>query len=120
MACRVAVGMWLVSALLVLAATETRIHAADDDEPVNFLGLSLEDLMQTELQETSVLGIHTHWGGEWMFGHKLMPMMMSGLRDGTTRRTVEDVLQQYMVVPTSMRMEMHMVEVMYAPSDTLP
>jgi hypothetical protein len=119
MACRVAVGMWLVSALLVLAATETRIHAADDDEPVNFLGLSLEDLMQTELQETSVLRIHTHWGGEWMFGYKLMPMMMSGLRDGTPRRTVEDVLQQYMVAPTSMRMEMHMVEVMYAPSDTL-
>ena len=75
--------------------------------------------MQTDLQEISVLGTHTHLGGEWMIGYKTMPMRMSGNRDGTTRRSVEDVLGQYMVAPTSMRMEMHMVDVMYAPHDTL-
>ena len=82
-----------------------------------FLDLSLEDLMQTDITEYDVLGTHTHLSGEWMIGYQFMPMLMSGIRDGTIRRSPESVLQDYMVVPTGMRMEMHMVNIMYAPSD---
>ena len=98
----------------VAAQTAT---ADTTEEPEGFLGMSLEELMRSDVQEISVLGTHTHLAGEWMIGYKFMPMMMSGTRQGTTRLSTEGVLQQFMVAPTSMQMEMHMLEVMRALSD---
>ena len=105
---------------MALCAHEVTAQTAtidESDDPEGFLGLNLEELMSTDIQQISVLGTHTHLAGEWMIGYKFMPMMMSGIRQGTTRRSTADVLQQYMVAPTSMRMEMHMLEVMRALSD---
>ena len=79
----------------------------------------MKSLIQLDVREINVLGTHTHVRGEWMIGYQFRPMLMSGNRDGTTRRSADDVLQAFMVAPTRMRMEMHMVHVMYAPSDRL-
>ena len=99
-------------------ATAQTATADTTDQPQGFLGMmSLEELMSSDVQEISVLGTHTHLVGEWMIGYKFMPMMMSGTRQGTTRLSTEDVLQQFMVAPTSMQMEMHMLEVMRALND---
>ena len=117
---RLFVCIVLCAAFLGLCAYDVTAQTAtldESDEPEGFLGLSLEDLMSTDVQQISVLGTHTHLAGEWMIGYKFMPMMMSGIRQGTTRRSIADVLQQYMVAPTSMRMEMHMLEVMRALND---
>ena len=100
-----------------LEASALEVTVAEDTQ--DFLDLSLEDLMRTDIKEFDVLGTHTHLGGQWMVGYQFMPMLMSGIRDGTLRRSSESVLQDYMVVPTEMRMEMHMVNVMFAPSDRL-
>ena len=100
------------------SAIEDQIGTGTDDTR-HFLNLSLEELMETEVKQISVLGTHTHLSNEWMIGYQFMPMLMSGIRDGTTRRSPADVLQDFMVTPTRMRMEMHMVNVMYAPSDRL-
>ena len=78
-------------------ATAQTATADTTDQPQGFLGMSLEELMSSDVQEISVLGTHTHLAGEWMIGYKFMPMMMSGTRQGTTRLSTEDVLQQFMV-----------------------
>ena len=44
---------------------------------------------------------------------------MAGNVDGTQRLTSQDVLDDYMVSPLAMTMEMHMVDLMYAPSDAI-
>lgn len=69
-----------------------------------------------------VMGDHVHHQGELMLSFRTMRMSMRGNRDGTRRRTKEQVLRpvgDFMVTPTSMDMEMHMFGVMYAPLEDL-
>ncbi|NRB07639.1 MAG: transporter [Richelia sp.] len=51
-----------------------------------------------------------------MFSYRYMLMRMQGNRDGTDSLSNSEVLQQFMVTPTKMTMEMHMFGAMYAPS----
>ena len=60
---------------------------------------------------------HTHVGGEWMVGYRFMSMKMDGNLDGTSRVSDAEVLSQYAITPTSMNMQMHMIDIMYAPRD---
>jgi len=68
---------------------------------------------------------HTHPAGMWMVNYKFMHMDMSGLRDGTTNVDQSSVgfmrnkPYNYMMIPTSMTMDMHMVMVMYGITDRL-
>ncbi|MDR4507017.1 MAG: transporter [Candidatus Brocadiaceae bacterium] len=66
-----------------------------------------------------VMGDHTHEAGTWMFSYRYMHMDMDGNRKGTDQSTDKEVLQDFMVVPTSMTMDMHMFGAMYSPSDKL-
>ncbi len=67
----------------------------------------------------SVMGDHTHHKGEWMFGYKFMNMNMEGLQQGQDNIESSEVFNKYMVSPSKMTMQMHMLGVMYAPSDKL-
>lgn len=69
-----------------------------------------------------VMGDHIHAKGEIMFSYRYMRMNMEGTRDGTDGVADADVVAPngpygYMVTPTSMPMDMHMVGFMVAPSD---
>lgn len=71
-----------------------------------------------------VMGDHTHEAGEFMFSYRFMYMSMEGSRDGTDQITDASVVQaggpyNFMVTPTSMPMQMHMLGIMYAPSDVV-
>lgn len=68
----------------------------------------------------SVMGDHTHAKGGWMTSYRYMRMDMDGMRNGTNRVSSADVFAEgYTVTPESMRMEMHMFGLMYAPTDKL-
>ena len=67
----------------------------------------------------NVLGTHLHLADEWMFGYTYTLTDMGGNRDGTRRRSETDVLSDFMVAPTSMSMEMHMLSTMYGITDRL-
>lgn len=66
-----------------------------------------------------VMGEHTHKQGEWMLSYRYMHMQMEGNRTGTNSVSDAEVLNDYMVTPTDMDMGMHMLGVMYAPSNKL-
>lgn len=66
-----------------------------------------------------VMGDHVHGKGEWMLSYRYMFMSMDGNRDGTDNLGVDEVLADFMVSPDDMTMEMHMIGVMYAPSNDL-
>lgn len=102
----------------VSAAAEGASNNGDQDE---ILSLSLEELLEVELDSMAVTGIHhTHERGEWMVGYRFMHMDMHGNRDGTSNLTPGDVhAQGFMVAPTSMDMEMHMFNVMYGITDEI-
>ncbi len=66
-----------------------------------------------------VMGDHTHARGEFMLSYRYMHMVMSGMRQGTSGVSSAAVLENFMVTPTQMTMDMHMVGMMYAPHDRL-
>ena len=112
--------VWLLAVLISFGWAPTSLLAQETEEPPGELAdLSLEELMATDVVSINVLGTHTHLAGEWMIGYKFMFMRMEGNRDGTDRKTAGEVLQDFPVTPTDMNMAMHMVEVMYAPSNDL-
>ena len=66
-----------------------------------------------------VMGDHRHGAGEWMVSYRYMRMHMRDNLNGTDELTNEEILAEYMVAPQEMTMSMHMVGVMYAPTDQL-
>ncbi len=67
----------------------------------------------------SVMGDHTHGKGEFMFSYRYMRMNMDELNFGSENVSFDDALASYMVTPTTMPMNMHMLGAMYAPSDKI-
>jgi len=65
----------------------------------------------------SVMGDHTHGKREIMFSYRYMYMNMEDVNRGSENTSFPDALTQYMVTPTRMPMQMHMLGAMYAPSD---
>lgn len=65
-----------------------------------------------------------HRAGEWMVGYRYMPMHQDGLLDGSEAVSKEEAYTSeasggygYHNAPEDMDMVMHMIEVMYAPTD---
>jgi len=66
-----------------------------------------------------VMGEHTHKKGELMLSYRYMYMQMKGMRNGTNGISNQEVLEQFLVTPTDMDMQMHMFGAMYAVTDRL-
>lgn len=79
--------------------------------------LSLEELLGLEITPINVLGSHTHLEDQWMIGYRFMFMSMKGNRDGTHPIGDFELIQRFPTIHTEMEMEMHMLELMYAPTD---
>ena len=70
----------------------------------------------------SVMGDHTHAKGGWMLSYRYMNMQMDGMRHGSNRVSSDEVFAAdggYTVTPEWMTMNMHMLGLMYAPTDKL-
>ena len=90
--------------------------------------LRADALLPDDHAPIGVMRDHVHAVGEWMLSYRYMYMDMGGNRIGTRRVSVEQTRMQpnrfmmppmLRVVPTRMRMEMHMFGAMYAVSDRL-
>ena len=71
------------------------------------------------LPPVGVMGAHTHGRGGWMLSYRYMHMNMDGNRDGTGRVGTQEVLDDFMVAPLDMTMDMHMLGAMYGLTDTV-
>ena len=78
----------------------------------------------------AVMGDHAHKKGKWMMSYRFMRMEMNGSQNGTSNLSPQDISGNFAnttgvgpstlrIVPTEMRMDMHMVGAMYAPSDAV-
>lgn len=87
--------------------------------PQDLTGMSLHEVLHADVTPINVLGSHTHLKNDIMVGYRYMYTDMSHNQDGTHEVSEEEVLSQYPVVHTRMAMQMHMLEAMYAPSDSI-
>ena len=65
------------------------------------------------------MGDHGHQTGEVMLSYRFMAMDMQGLQSGTEPLETTDVLKDFMMAPTQMGMQMHMLGAMFAPHGKL-
>ena len=66
-----------------------------------------------------VMADHVHHKGEFMFSYRLMYMEMKANLQGSSQISNTSIFEEYHVVPQSMQMQMHMLGMMFAPSDKL-
>lgn len=66
-----------------------------------------------------IMGDHLHHKGGFMVSLRYMTMQMDGNISGSKSVDNMTIFQDYMVAPQSMRMDMLMIGVMYAPTDKL-
>jgi hypothetical protein len=107
---------WLLGACALLVFGTVRLAAADTHgHPPHAHGARPD-----AHAPIGVMGEHAHPRGEWMFSYRYMQMVMRGQRDGTSSEGASDVFARgFVVSPKWMRMEMHMLGLMYAPTDSL-
>ena len=79
--------------------------------PEDVTEISLEELMSIDLIPVDVLGSHIHLKGEFMVGYRFMHTRM--------REEGHHDEEHFMITPTNMNMQMHMLEFMYGVSDKL-
>lgn len=70
-----------------------------------------------------MMGDHLHPKGDWMVSYRYMHMEMEGSLKGDDRIRTRDIIsptgEGFLVTPTEMTMDMHMLGIMYAPTDNL-
>jgi len=106
---------FLILIILILGFTPLALADTKSD----LTELSLEELMDVEILTSNVLGTHTHLKGEWMVGYRYMHMHMGGNRTGTTDQTERQVLDEFVVAPLWMDMDMHMIMLMRGVTDDI-
>ncbi|MCG8590471.1 MAG: transporter [Proteobacteria bacterium] len=111
-------ALGLASALFLAAATASA--AEDGPAPAS---KSHSSSHPGDHAPIGVMGDHLHEKGEVMLSYRYMRMRMDGNRDGTNDLTIAEILdpagENFPVTPTDMDMQMHMLGIMYAPTDRL-
>jgi hypothetical protein len=120
-------AVWvLVFALVLLATTTSAIDLGGADvsgafsKTTDLTGLSLHELYDLDIVQPNVLGGHTHTAGQIMVGYEYMHTHMAGLYQGSGQVSPTTVFAEgFSTVHTSMDMDMHMFDVMCAPTERL-
>lgn len=92
---------WLCQIITLTAAYAHNASLPDDHAPIG------------------VMGDHNHKKGEWMASYRYSHMAMKGTQSGTGDISAAQVLDNFMVAPLSMNMDMHMFGIMYGASDKM-
>lgn len=100
----------LLLAALVLGSSQPA-HAKD------LTDLSLEELMHLDVIQVTVPGAHYHFQGDWMIGVDATNVQWSGLQNGTSSVSAQQVLGNFMMAPTSATMNMQDLDLMYGYRD---
>ncbi|MEM1085419.1 MAG: transporter [Verrucomicrobiota bacterium] len=105
----------LIPALLLGASLNTA-HAADQEHQHHHH----QHNSPLDHGPISIMGDHLHRASDWMISYRCMYMSMGDLYAGSSTVSPGQVFgANYTVAPTDMSMEMHMLGVMYAPTDRI-
>jgi hypothetical protein len=111
----------LAATILLCALVWGPPGPAHGEDEIDFTELSIEDLSKLSIYENTgnVLSSHLHQAGEWMVRYDYRYKDMDGNRDGGDKLSLTEVLADFPMAPVRMSMEMHMLSLMYAPTDSL-
>lgn len=73
-----------------------------------------------QMAPAGIMKSHNHKKGGFMFSYGFMSMGMEGIKNGTNKASTQDVFDAgYMMAPSEMTMQMHMLGAMYGMTDDL-
>lgn len=105
----------LISAAFAGSETTPNIETCDDHSHH-----SHDHLRPDSHAPISIMGDHLHEAGGWMVSYRYMFMEMDGMYNGSNAISPAQVYNaSYVVSPTRMKMDMHMIGLMYAPTDDI-
>ncbi len=107
---------FLIVLTVWLYASCSICHAVTEAELAK---MDIEQLTELNVYSANVLTSHIHSAGEWMFSYKYMHMNMDGNLIETRKVGLNQVHTNYNIAPKSMSVDMHMFNVMYAPTENL-
>lgn len=113
----------IVVGLICLTASAQHKHPAyqtDSTETVDHSMHNMNEHTHSSNMEApiSVMGSHLHEKGSWMVSYRYMDMAMKGLLQGADEiSNTQTHMEGYMATPLNMDMGMHMIGLMYAPSN---
>ena len=118
------------TAVLALGCALSAAHAGTPEKNIAVPPVQADDSWTSKRPDghapIGVMGDHIHHAGEWMLGYKYMRQHSEGLLQGDSDLSVSALFEthapngsHYTVAPLEMDMDMHMLELMYAPTDWL-
>ncbi len=114
--------LFSTTAIALILSTGTAHATADDHnhhDHAQHAGHVHADINPNQLAPIGVMRDHVHEKGRFMLSYRYGYMHMDGNRDGTSSVSDQQVLTNYMVAPTKMPMQMHMLGGMYGVTDQL-
>lgn len=101
--------------ILLFSVLSTFYASAHDDEGKKFSS------RPDSHAPIGVMGDHIHKTGEWMLSYRFMYMEMEGLLNGdnSLSNSEYDNVTPYVIRPDEMQTQMHMLGIMYAPTDNI-
>jgi hypothetical protein len=116
----VALAVFLLSGLAVLTGLPLSGSAMEEmDKAMPMDHGSMPGMTEMGRGPAGLTGDSMHHAGKWMLTYKYKYMDMDGNRDGTDGVTIAEVLQEFMVAPEKMSMQMHMLGLMYGVNQKL-
>ncbi len=105
--------------MVVIALHTTTIYAADvtRNATSNHHNHHNHHAKHFSLTPANIMGDHNHGRGEWMASYSYGVMHMQGNRHNSNDISTSAVLNNFIVAPTEMTMQMHMLGLMYGISD---
>lgn len=101
--------------LIVCCIARSQSGTCDTSSACNGQGLCCGE----DPTPAGVMISHTHAKNEWMLSYRYMNMVMSGVNGGDKSITNSEILSGYAASPIEMRMNMHMLMLMYGITDRL-
>ncbi len=93
---------------------------APAEPPADLTDLSLDQLYNLDVVQPNILGGHTHPAGQTMFGYDYMHTRESGIYQGAHTISPQQAFAEgFKTVHIGMDMDMHMFDVMNAPTEWL-
>lgn len=117
------------SAGLAIATISAFTSAGAKAHSSDFTASTPQAILADTHAPIGVMGDHRHKQGEWMMSYRFMRMSMKGNLRGSSDISAKEIInslnnpfpgpEKVRVVPTRMTSDMHMLGLMYAPSDQL-
>ncbi len=121
---KIVTGLFIVLALFL----GNPFQAQAQDYPTELTDMSLQELLELHIADYRAGDENLFYKGRWTIGYQYAYVKMEGYRTGTVKHSAADIIKatpaepdvnKFIITPTRMVQQMHLLSVMYNPTTRL-